>query len=658
MKILQISTYDFAGGAGRAAYRLHKGLREIGQDCRMLVKHKDTNDDFVFRIAPQDRKENNNQEFFLDVVIQGQYINCHRTDISNTMFSLPYPGYDLSRLSMVREADIINLHWVTQYQSPLTIHSLFSLGKPVVWTLHDQWPFTGGCHYAAGCQKYRKNCEACPQLADDPFGLPGAVLDDNLKLFHEACLTIVTPSRWMGACAKESKLFRNLRVEVIPNSLETDVFFPLPKVKAKESLGLSIDTVTLLFGAEYGTEKRKGLRQLGEAIDFCLRDNAFQRLVKRDKIKMICFGNIGNELSAIGIPVISLGYLKTEEKARTAYSAADVFVQASLEDNFPNTMLEAMSCGTPVVAFDVGGMPDLVKSGATGELAPLGDTKQLGNVILSLIFDSDRRKSMGKECRRQIEKGYGLDVQASGYLKLYEGLISEHKAAGEGRAAGMGYEGSLEMVAGTRAADTSMVTLEFDLAPHFHAIYDKVLFRALKEFAPHAKREWEISDADCAARLQKLNQLTKMLETCEADRAARLDQVKELTKMLETCEADRAARLGQVKELTGVLQKLEAERDETGNKINKLEESLSELARDCSLRFETVSDLKEGIQELRAALTYESRRAQAAEEGWRNLEAEFAVRQARRLGLVKVKRCDSSIASKSDSRKQKKSPKS
>jgi len=609
MKILQISTYDIRGGAARAAYRLHQGLREIGQDCRMLVRHKDSSDDSVFCVAPQNKKKGNGEEFFLDAVIQGQYINSHRTDISNTMFSLPYPGYDLSRLSMVREADIINLHWVTQYQSPFTLHSLFSLGKPVVWTLHDQWPFTGGCHYAAGCEKYCKNCVACPQLADDPFGLPDAVLKDNLTLFDEACLTIVTPSRWMGARAKESKLFGNMRVEVIPNSLETDVFVPLPKAKAKESLGLSIDTVTLLFGAEYGTEKRKGLRQLGEAIEFCLKDNDFQSLVKHDKVRMICFGNPGNELSAIGIPVTSLGYLKTDEEVRTAYSAADVFVQASLEDNFPNTMLEAMSCGTPVAAFEVGGMPDLVKSGVTGELAPLGDTKQLGDAILSLILDSDRRESMGKECRRQIEEEYGLGVQAGGYLKLYEGLLPENNTPGEDRTANIGEEGRSEIVQEASVADTSGVTLEFGLGPHFRAIYDKVLFKALKEFAPHAKREWEISDADRAARLQKLSQLTEMLEACETT--------------LKTCEADREARLCQIKELTRMVKDLEAER--------------------------------EGTEEL---LAEESIKAQAAEEGWRDLEAAFTVRQARKLGLIKVKRFDSSIASESNSRKQKESPES
>ncbi|MFH1950485.1 MAG: glycosyltransferase, partial [Pseudomonadota bacterium] len=248
MKILQISTYDIRGGAARASYRLHKGLREIRQDCRMLVRYKDSEDDDVFCVSPKDPQEKDDQRFFLDVVVQGQYINAHRTDMSNTIFSLPYSGLDLSTLPMIKAADIINLHWVARYQSLLTLNRLFSLGKPVVWTLHDQWAFTGGCHYAAGCRKYRTDCMGCPQLDDDSFNLPAAILKDKQALFEGADITIVTPSRWMAECAKESHLFKDLRVEVIPNSLETDLYTPSPKAEAKRKLGLEGDTVTLLFG--------------------------------------------------------------------------------------------------------------------------------------------------------------------------------------------------------------------------------------------------------------------------------------------------------------------------------------------------------------------------------------------------------------------------
>ncbi|MBW2049736.1 MAG: glycosyltransferase, partial [Deltaproteobacteria bacterium] len=280
LRILQISTYDISGGAGRAAYRLHRGLRKAEHDCRMLVRYKDTDDRYVHPVSSENQARTSDEALFLRRAIQGHYINSHRTGVSNTLFSLPCPGYDLSMLPLVKEADIINLHWVAQYQSLITLKRLFDLGKPVVWTLHDQWAFTGGCHYAAGCENYQTDCRACPQLAEDPFFLPGAVLKDKLSLFGNVDLTIVTPSRWMGACARKSALFKAKRVEVIPNSLETDRFRPLSKGKAKKRIGLRADTVALLFGGVSGDEKRKGFHKLAEAIGICLRDTHFRNLVK------------------------------------------------------------------------------------------------------------------------------------------------------------------------------------------------------------------------------------------------------------------------------------------------------------------------------------------------------------------------------------------
>jgi len=326
----------------------------------MLVRYNDTTDDAVLRVEPKSGSEKNALKFFLEVVIQGHYIDSHRTDISNTMFSLPYPGYDLSTLPVAQEADIINLHWVARYQSPLTLQKLFSLGKPVVWTLHDQWAFTGGCHYAAGCERYKSDCVGCPQLSDDPFGFPEAILKDKAVFLRNADLTIVTPSHWMAECARRSSLFRNLRIEVIANSLETDIYAPVPKQKAKERLGLEGDMVTLLFGGEDGNEKRKGFKELMDAVRHCLKNERFRDLVHARRLTLICFGHPHDAIASLKIPVKLLGYLDTEEKIRNAYACADVFVLPSLEDNLPNTVLEAMSCATPVVAFDIGDRKSVV----------------------------------------------------------------------------------------------------------------------------------------------------------------------------------------------------------------------------------------------------------------------------------------------------------
>ncbi|MBW1792396.1 MAG: glycosyltransferase [Deltaproteobacteria bacterium] len=562
----------------------------------MLVRYKASTDDSVFCLIPETPPEKVEEEFFLSVAIQEHYINSHRADISNTLFSLPYPGYDLSALPMVQAADIINLHWVAWYQSPLTLRKLFATGKPVVWTLHDQWAFTGGCHYSAGCEEYCHGCADCPQLADDPFGLPAAVLKDKLRFFEDANLTIVTPSRWMADCARQSRLFKDLRVEVIPNSLETDVFSPQPKLEAKESIGIAAETITILFGGEDSSERRKGFRELKAVIKYCLKDARFQNLVKNDRIKMICFGRLSDELEALGIPVVQLGYLDSDEKISAAYSSADIFILPSLEDNLPNTMLEAMSCGTPVVAFDVGGMPDGIINGVTGQLVPMGDVKEMGKAILSLMFNTEQREWMGKECRKKVEEQYRIDIQAQRYLELYQELIDPYASTAE--ATSEDHASSLWQIPVPSKERPLSVTLEPGVGSHFKDIYDQILFKALKEFSCYAQEQWETSESDRAARLEMIEELGEKLEASESDRAARLEMIEELGEKLEASEADRAARLEDMDKLGKQLEESESDRTVRGELIEKLSGLLKASKKDRATLVGHVEKLSEEPVEL------------------------------------------------------------
>lgn len=503
MKIVQVNTFDIQGGAARAAYRLHKGLRQSGEDSRMLVRYKASTDDSVYGIDIERSHETIDAEVLAQAV-QEQYVNAHRTDLSNTLFSLAYPGCDLSELDIVRDADIINLHWIVNYQSLTTLQKLFALGKPVVWTLHDQWAFTGGCHYSVGCKKYEKDCSVCPQLADDPFDLAAAVLKDKVELFSGANLTIVTPSRWLASCAKASKLFRELRIETIPNSLETDVFSPIQKSEAKQKLGLPDNTRTLLFGAESGEEKRKGFSKLVASVQHCKTDPKFQEIVRDGGIKIICFGHPGKELDTIGIPVVSLGHLSSDELIRTAYSAADIFVLPSLEDNLPNTILESLSCGTPIVAFEVGGIPDVVIDGVTGKLVPAYDTKKMSKAIISLIADPTQREEMGRRGRQIILEGYSLKKQAQNYLSLYKELIE------------------ISSPVAVSATSTGQARLETALGPACRDIYDNVLFKSLKEYAPVLYNRWQECESDRAARLEVIHKLSAQLQ----ERSAQLQEIE------------------------------------------------------------------------------------------------------------------------------------
>ena len=563
MKILQISTCDINGGAARAAYRLLLGLREIGQDCRMLVRHKESQDDTVVLVDAEERPENPNEDFFLSSIIQPYYIDSNQSELSNTLFSLSYPGYDLSELSLVQSADIINLHWVAQYQSLETLHSLFSLGKPVVWTLHDQWAFTGGCHYSAGCEKYQSDCVECPQLSDDPFNLPAAILKDKLEIFKDADLTIVTPSRWMAECARRSRLFKGLKIEVIPNSLETNIYTPLPKTETKEEIGISPEAITMLFGAVDGSEKRKGFLELVNAIKFCLNEDVFQQLLNDDKISLICFGRPSDELESIGIPFVALGHLDSDEKIKAAYSAADIFLLPSLEDNLPNTILESMSCGTPVVAFDVGGLPDMVANGVTGQLVPLSDTRKMGEAIIDLIQKPDLRRSMGKEGRKRAEQEYSLNVQAGRYSDLYKELHLNNKSVFQTVSAASADDTAWGDV---RKKESLSVPVTTAIGPSFREIYDQVLMKALKTI-PVAL---DILDDGHDSQVKQMKELHVHLEE-------RLVQIHVLTGMLKAAQADGAAGKREIEGLKTILEQraaiirsLDAEREKRLAEIDSL----------------------------------------------------------------------------------------
>jgi len=502
MKIVHLNTYDLQGGAAQAAQRLHKGLQAKGQQSWMLVKRRSSDDASILGGIPQEDPEGTLTAFFLENVIQRHYLDSHLTELNTTIFTLPYAGWDLSVLPSIRTADVINLHWVAGYQSPVTLWKLFALGKPVVWTLHDQWPFTGGCHYTAGCKKYKRDCSACPQLDDDPFDLPAAVLRDKLEFFHGAPLTIVTPSRWLGDCARESRPFQDCRIEVIPNSVETDIFSPLPKSESKRVVGIRPETKTLLFGAVDTKEKRKGFRVLLETVQWCLTDPEIRKRADDGLFNVLCFGNPSQDLKAAGLPIVNLGYLDSLEKIRLAYCAADLFIIPSLEDNLPNTVLESLSCGTPVIGSRVGGIPEIVQDGVNGRLVPAGDPIKLGEAIRSLIFDAGQIEGMGQNGRQLIEKEFPIPVQAMRYLALYQDLLQKSSADGMAATALSGNVDESPVVS---------ASLDTGLGPHFSKIYDAVLFKALKEFAPCIHRELRASESDRAARWDQIQELRRIL---------------------------------------------------------------------------------------------------------------------------------------------------
>lgn len=419
MKTLLINTTD-RGGAAQSCIRLHKGLLQLSIDSKLLLKEK-TNENIsdTYKISLQTiarslytklshRLKNILKELDLYTEKTDKFIKLRPGGLE--MFSYPYSDYRIEKSELYKEADIINLHWVANF---LDYKSFFANNtKPVVWTLHDQNPFTGGEHYKETI------------LGIDSKGYPikrtlsnfeKQKFKDILKYKAEALskvnnLTIVAPSLWLCNEAKNSELFSNFTVKHIPNGLESDIFKPVDNLYSKHLLNLPLDKKILLFVSDYVVNQRKGFIYLQAAIEN----------LKNDKIFLISVGTKNNDLK--NLPNYKhFGFIHENLLMSVIYSAADAFVIPSLMDNLPNTVLESIMCGTPVIGFPTGGIPDMIQDGDNGFIANEISVDALVKAISKFIecddiFDADiiRKNAVDK---------YDLSVQAKEYLQLYSDIL-------------------------------------------------------------------------------------------------------------------------------------------------------------------------------------------------------------------------------------------
>lgn len=481
MKVALINTDDFRRGCSRAALRLNEGLNRIGCHSKFLVKHKTSRDPSVLDTWGTSTPLTENV-FYCTHVLQRQHVEQNMA--SDTYYAIPYPGYDVSGLDEVLRADLINLHWVTNFQSPVTLRRLFNLGKPVVWTFHDENAYTGGCHSTVGCKKYEAQCSECPQLDYDPCDLARQIFLDKAEAYEGAPLSIVCPSKWLADRTKGSALFAGRRVEVIPNGLDVELFSPMDKAEAKKRLGIPVDSVVLLFGADNAVQKIKGVTELVEALRGCLRETALRAPSIREKLVLLIFGSGNSLFNGLGLPLRSLGMVGSDKELRRAYSAGDVFLLPSLEDNLPNTMLESMACGTPLAAFATGGIPDVVVDGQNGALAPTGDTQGLGRCISSLILNEGLRKEFGQRGRRLIKEQYSLETTA----RRYEDLFSDLLSSGKGKISANRETAALKAPAlkdnPVQNKPARTARLDDSLGTHFGAALHRLLFYEITRHLP------------------------------------------------------------------------------------------------------------------------------------------------------------------------------
>lgn len=414
MQPLILSTYDTAGGAAKASLRLHQGLRQQGISSRMLVQAKLGDESTVSEINSRKGKVLAKVGHALDAVPPVFYRNRQKVEFS-TQWAPDAIGSAIKDIN----PDLVNLHWTNE--SFVKIESLRAWNKPLVWTLHDMWAFTGGCHYNQDCERYTQTCGNCPQLGSDRHNdLSHWVWQRKRKAWQALDLTIVTPSAWMAQCAKSSSLFKDCRVETIPNGIDIQTYRPIEQKLARHLLGLPQDKALLLFGAVNATSSpRKGFHLLQDALQ------NMQGLENRKELELMVVGASRPQIEQdTTLKAHYLGKLSDDISLALVYSAADVFVAPSTQDNLPNTLVEAMACGVPCVAFKVGGISEIIDHEKNGYLAKPFDTIDLARGINWVLEDFFRYKSLKSQSRKTATYKFSREHQASRYTALFESLIT------------------------------------------------------------------------------------------------------------------------------------------------------------------------------------------------------------------------------------------
>lgn len=413
MKVLMLNSFDEWGGAARAAFRLHRGIRESGIDSRMMVQFKSGDAKDVVCSTHPLVKLTRQAKLVLDSMPVRLYPNRPIHNFSPALLPQMLAG----KVSAI-DHDLLHLHWLAG--GFLRLETLKKFNKPLVWTLHDSWAFTGGCHVPFECVGYRKQCGVCPVLGSSrEKDLSRWVWKRKERSFRNLKLTVVTPSRWLSECAKSSTLFREVRVEVIPNGLDLAQFKPVDKRLARELLCLPQDKKLILFGAFGGTgDRNKG---------FPLLLAALQRMSAggwKDAAELMVIGASEPACSVpFGMKTRYLGRLRDDISLVLAYAAADILVVPSIMENLSNMVMEAMACGTPCVAFNQGGMPDLVEHGRTGYLARPFESDDLAAGIGGVLEEDVARREMGQRSRRKMEEDFALDKVAQRYAALYREIL-------------------------------------------------------------------------------------------------------------------------------------------------------------------------------------------------------------------------------------------
>lgn len=409
VRVLHLVAGNLAGGAARGAYWLHQGLQGLDVHSHILTTARNNLGDKSVTSVTASRSERLRSMLRIELDNAPTRLYPRR---ERKKFSTGWIGYDFTRRREYREANIIHLHWVNQ--GMVDVRHLRKVDKPLVWTLRDQWPMTGGCHYADqwGCGGFRGGCGNCRQLHSSTRYDLSRWMVRRKRGAIPATTRVVGISEWLSQLARESTVFRGFDVRTIPNNIDTETFAPIPRGAACDILGLDQDRNIVLACAQSLSQPYKGFADLLQALP----------KLERSRVQLCFFGDFDPSLVAgLGFDHRCFGYLHDALALRLLYSAADVFVAPSHFEAFGKTLAEAMACATPVVCYDATGPREIVKHQRSGYRARAYDPAELAAGI-NWVLEHDPA-TLGASARARVVEHFDIRVIARRYLALYEELL-------------------------------------------------------------------------------------------------------------------------------------------------------------------------------------------------------------------------------------------
>ena len=404
MKVVLVSVSDLKGGAAKAAYRLHQALLSRGVDCQMVVQRKFSDDPTVLGPDSKLKKKIDALRPAADHIVM-------KFTKNKSLFSTSYLPYaDLIKRVNDPKPDIVHLHWVTG--GTIRIEDLNQFNAPIVWTCHDMWPFTGGCHYDENCGAYTKNCGNCVVLQSNKTNdLSSRVFARKMKTYSQIkSLFVVASSKWIHDCAKKSHLFKDRKILNIPNCLDTEMFRNIDKIQARKHFDIPQDKKVILFGAVNSlTDTRKGAKELLEAI----------ALLKNEPFILVIAGSNTKKNQNYHLPTYHIPPIYDANLLPLMYNLADVVVIPSLQENFANSILESLSCGVPVVAFDIGGNQDMIDHQKNGYLAQPFIPEDMAKGI-KFILNAKNYQERADLARKKVLDNFNQKIIADQFIELYQ----------------------------------------------------------------------------------------------------------------------------------------------------------------------------------------------------------------------------------------------